>query len=59
MLAYLFWHRPRDTAAVKDYEQAQVAFLPGQEPEGPETNEARQQLAAPTVGRSKAFIGAP
>jgi len=26
VLAYLFWHRPRDTATVKDYEQAQVAF---------------------------------
>ncbi|MCW3069746.1 MAG: hypothetical protein JWL67_2371 [Solirubrobacterales bacterium] len=26
MLAYLFWHRPHDPAAVEDYEQAQVSF---------------------------------
>jgi hypothetical protein len=26
MLAYVFWHRPRDDAAVEAYEQAQVAF---------------------------------
>jgi hypothetical protein len=26
VLAYLFWHRPRDTATLEDYEQAQVAF---------------------------------
>ena len=26
MLAYVFWHRPRDDAAVEAYEQAQIAF---------------------------------
>ena len=26
MLAYLFWHRPRDPAAVEEYEHAQAAF---------------------------------
>jgi hypothetical protein len=26
VLAYLFWHRPHEPAAVEDYEQAQVAF---------------------------------
>jgi hypothetical protein len=26
MLAYVFWHRPRDGAAVEDYEQAEIAF---------------------------------
>jgi hypothetical protein len=26
MLAYLFWHRPRDAAAAEEYERAQIAF---------------------------------
>lgn len=26
MLAYVFWHRPRDAGAVEGYEQAQLAF---------------------------------
>ncbi|HYM56026.1 MAG TPA: hypothetical protein VES97_11725 [Solirubrobacteraceae bacterium] len=26
MIAYLFWHRPREGVAVEDYEQSQVAF---------------------------------
>ncbi len=26
MLAYLFWHRPRDASAIDAYEQAQLAF---------------------------------
>jgi hypothetical protein len=26
VLAYLFWHRPHEPAAVEDYEQAQIAF---------------------------------
>ena len=26
MLAYLFWHRPRDAAATASYERAQIAF---------------------------------
>ena len=26
MLAYVFWHRPLDDAAVEAYERAQIAF---------------------------------
>ena len=26
VLAYVFWHRPRDPATVEEYEQAQIAF---------------------------------